>query len=75
MTIHMSLDQTSNFNPSISITQHTESQSVTSPQLSIEASIESSQKQSQVHNLYTKLISRDLQTSKEKTQAQLDIQK
>ena len=77
MTLQMSIDQTSSFNPEISITQYTDRSLLVQhkrsslDQQSIEHSLQSSQKQSQVHNLYTKLISKDLTHSKEKTQAQL----
>lgn len=69
----MSFDQ-SLFNPSISINQTENSfrgtsNKATARMKSIEASIDSTQKQSQVHNLYAKLIQGDLETSKEKTKA------
>ena len=41
----------------------------------IDLTIDQSQKQEMVHSLYTKLISKDLTTSKDKTQAQLSLEK
>ena len=41
----------------------------------IDLTIDQSQKQEMVHSLYTKLISKDLTTSKDKTQAQLSHEK
>ena len=41
----------------------------------IDLTIDQSQKQEMVHSLYTKLRSKDLTTSKDKTQAQLSLEK
>lgn len=70
----MSIDkQQSSFNPNVSITQKTDMSTIRvgyQSQMSqpMETStIEQSQQQSMVHNLYSKLITNDLETAKEKT--------
>ena len=65
--MNVSIDNNSIFRPSISITQTDSSVMGDLTQLSIETVNESNQNQSQVHNLYSKLITNDLNTAKEKT--------
>ena len=67
MTMNVSIDNNSIFRPSISITQTESSVMGDLTQLSIETINESNQNQTQVHNLYSKLITNDLNTAKEKT--------
>ena len=80
-TLSMSFDPTSGFNPSISIHGMTENNSsarlspMKNTTSSIEHTLDRSQQQEQVHTLYTRLIQNDLKTSRQKTQAQLTIEK